>query len=50
MDGSNYIWGEKIVARFLAKVGYTGILRTDDRFETYVNNDLVWTSYFIGED
>ena len=23
---------------------------TDGRLETYLNNDLVWTSYFIGED
>ena len=23
---------------------------TDVRLETYLDNDLVWTSYFIGED
>ena len=23
---------------------------TDGRLETYLDNDLVWTSYFIGED
>ena len=50
MDGSNYIWGEKIVIRSLAKGGYTGFLITDGRLEAYLNNDLVWTSYFIGED
>ena len=50
MDGSNYIWGEKIVIRSLAKDGYTGLLMTDGRLETYLNNDLVWTSYFIGEN
>ena len=22
----------------------------DGRFETYLDNDLVWTSYFIGAD
>ena len=50
MDSFNYIWGEKIVIRSLAKDGYTGFLMTDGRLETYLNNDLVWTSYFIGED
>ena len=48
MDGSNYIWGEKIVIRFLAKDGYVGFLMTDGRLETYLENDLIWTSYFIG--
>ena len=23
---------------------------TDGRLETYMDNDLVWTSYFIGSD
>ena len=50
MDDSNYIWDEKIVIRSLAKDGYIGFLMTDGRLETYLNNDLVWTSYFIGED
>lgn len=50
MDGSNYIWDEKIVIRSLAKDGYTGFLMTDGRLETYLDDDLVWTSYFIGED
>ena len=50
MDGSSYIWNEKIVIRSLAKDGYTGFLMTDGRLETYLDNDLVWTSYFIGED
>ena len=50
MDGSNYIWGEKIVIRSLAKNGYIGFLMTDGRLETYLDNDLVWTSYFISED
>ena len=50
MDGSKYIWSEKIVIRSLAKDGYTGLLMMDGRLETYLNNDLVWTSYFIGED
>ena len=50
MDGSDYIWGEKIVIRSLAKDGYTGFFMTDGRLETYLNNDLVWTSYLIGED
>ena len=50
MDGSDYIWGEKIVIRSLAKDGYTGLLMTDGRLETYLNNNLVWTSCFISED
>ena len=50
MDGSNYIWGEKIVIRSLKKDGYTGFLMTDGRLETYMDDDLVWTSYFIGTD
>ena len=50
MDGSSYIWNEKIVIRSLAKDGYTGLLMTDGRLETHLDNDLVWTSYFIGED
>ena len=50
MDGSNYIWGEKIVIRSLAKNGYTGFLMNDGRLETYLKNDLVWASYFIGDD
>ena len=50
MDGPNYIWGEKIVIRSLAKDGYTGLLMTDGRLETYLDDDLVWTSYFISED
>ena len=50
MDGSNYVWGEKIVIRSLAKDGYTAFLMTDGRLETDFDNDLVWTSYFIGED
>ena len=50
MDGSNYIWGEKIVIRSLAKDSYTGLLMADGRLETYLDNDLVWTSSFTGED
>ena len=50
MHGSNYIWGEKIVIRSLEKEGYTGFLMTDGRLETYMDDDLVWTSYFIGAD
>ena len=50
MDGSNYIWSEKIVIRSLAKNGYNGLLMMDGRLETYLGNDLVWTSYFVGED
>ena len=50
MHGSNYIWGEKIVIRSLKKDGYTGFLMTDGRLETYMDDDLVWTSYFIGAD
>ena len=50
MDGSSYIWNEKIVIRSLTKDGYTGFLMTDGRLETYLDNDLVWTSYFIGKD
>ena len=50
MDGSNYIWDEKIVIQSLAKDGYTGFLMTDGRLETYLDHDLIWTSYFIGED
>ena len=50
MHGSNYIWGEKIVIRSLKKDGYTGFLMTDGRLETYMEHDLVWTSYFIGDD
>ena len=50
MHGSNYIWGEKIVIRSLEKDGYTGFLMTDGRLETYMDDDLVWTSYFIGSD
>ena len=50
MDGSSYIWNEKIVIRSLAKKGYTGFLMTDGRLETYLDNDLIWTSYFIGKD
>ena len=50
MDGSNYIWGEKIVIRSLKKDGYTGFLMTDGRLETYMEDDLVWTSYFIGDN
>ena len=50
MNGSDYIWDEKIVIRSLAKNGYTGFVMTDGRLETYLDNDLVWTSYFIGED
>ena len=50
MHGSNYIWGEKIVIRSLEKDGYTGFLMTDGRLETHMEDDLVWTSYFIGDD
>ena len=50
MDGSSYIWNEKIVIRSLAKDGYNGLLMMDGRLETYLGNDLVWTSYFVGED
>ena len=50
MHGSNYIWGEKIVVRSLKKDGYTGFLMADGRLETYMEDDLVWTSYFIGDD
>ena len=50
LRGSNYIWGEKIVIRSLEKDGYTGFLMTDGRLETYMEDDLVWTSYFIGDD
>ena len=50
MDGSNYIWCKKIVIRSLTKDGYTGFLMADGRLETYLDNGLVWISYFIGED
>ena len=50
LHGSKYIWGEKIVIRSLKKDGYTGFLMTDGRLETYMDDDLVWTSYFIGDD
>ena len=50
MYGSNYIWSEKIVIRSLKKDGYTGFLMTDGCLETYIDDDLVWTSYFIGEN
>ena len=48
--GSNYVWGEKIVIESLKKDGYTGFLILDGRLEAYLNDDLVWTSYFISQD
>ena len=50
MDGSNYIWSGKVVIQSLEKDGYTGFLMADGRLETYMEDDLVWTSYFIGSD
>ena len=50
MHGSNYIWSGKTVIQSLEKDGYTGYLMTDGRLETYIDDDLVWTSYFIGAD
>ena len=50
MDGSNYIWSGKVVIQSLEKDGYTGFLMADGRLETYMDDDLVWTSYFIGDD
>ena len=50
MDGSNYIWSGKVVIQSLEKDGYTGLLMADGRLETYMDDDLVWTSYFIGSD
>ena len=50
MDGSNYIWGSKVVIQSLEKDGYTGFLMADGRLETYMDDSLVWTSYFIGSD
>ena len=50
MDGSNYIWSGKVVIQSLEKDSYTGFLMADGRLETYMKDDLVWTSYFIGAD
>ena len=50
LHGSNYVWSEKIVIRTFKKDGYTGLFMTDGRLETYLDDDLVWTSYFVGED
>ena len=50
MHGSNYIWGGKVVIQSLEKDGYTGFLMADGRLETYMDDSLVWTSYFIGSD
>ena len=50
MHGSNYIWSGKTVIQSLEKDGYTGFLMADGRLETYMKDDLVWTSYFIGAD
>ena len=50
MDGSNYIWSGKVVIQSLEKDGYTGHLMADGRLETYMDDSLVWTSYFIGAD
>ncbi len=50
MAGEAYIWANKVVIQSLTKDGYTGYLMTDGRLETYLDNNLVWTSYFIGED
>ena len=50
MNSSNYIWGNNIIIQSLKKNGYTGQLTEDGRLETYLNDDLVWTSYSISED
>ena len=44
------IFASLYAIRSLAKDGYTGRLMTDGRLETYLDDDLVWTSYFVGED
>jgi hypothetical protein len=46
MEGFDYIFGERIVLRSLAKDGYTEFLMIDGRLEAYLDNGLVWTSYF----
>ena len=38
------------LASALEKDGYTGHLMADGRLETYMDDSLVWTSYFIGAD
>jgi hypothetical protein len=50
MAYSNQVWRGESIVQSLAKDGYTGFLMTDGRLETYMNDDLIWTSYFIGED
>ena len=50
LDGSEYIWTGKVVIQSLEKDGYTGFLMADGRLETYLDDSLVWTSYFIGAD
>ncbi len=50
MDGSEYVWSGKTVIQSLEKDGYTGFLMADGRLETYMDDSLVWTSYFIGSD
>ena len=32
-----------------SKDGYTGFLIDDGRLETYMNDDLIWTSYSVFE-
>ena len=49
MENLNFKWNDQVILRSLAKDGYTGFLMADGRLETYMEDDLVWTSYSIGE-
>ena len=50
MENSNFEWNTEVILRSFAKDGYTGFLRADGRLETYMDDDLVWTSYSVGEN
>ena len=49
MENLNFKWNDQVILRSFSKDGYTGFLMADGRLETYMEDDLVWTSYSIGE-
>ena len=50
MNDTSLNFHGKVVVQALKKDNYTGLLLTDGRLETYMNRDLVWTSYAVSAD
>ena len=49
MEPLNFSLNGPTILMSFSKDGYTGFLIDDGRLETYMNDDLIWTSYSVFE-